>query len=407
MTLLTPPDAEKPSAPIVLDAPPAVEIVQEDAATGMLPEVDPSRKLEIGNQAKGFVTDLVKFNPNDPAFAAKISDIQNLAQKEIVIAGAGTSRLLERKQSSVAGAKASGGDATIRVANTLADLRNTVTDLTPNAADLTGVQKFLGFIPGGKKITRYFRKYESAQAQLDNIVKSLLAGQDELQKDNASLQQEKQNQWNTMLQLREYIVLAEGIDREIVLEIERLKQSGNLQAANQIETDMLFVVRQRHQDLLTQLAVSVQGYMAMELVRKNNVELIKGVDRARTTTITALRTAVIVAQALDTQKLVLDQIDAVNEATNKTILATSAMLKQNTTRVHEQATNSGVSVETLTKAFDDIFSTMDAIDTFKAEANAKMEVTIGALSAQLDRAKPQLERARALEAGETGKALEA
>ncbi len=36
----------------------------------------------------------------------------------------------------------------------------------------------------------------------------------------------------------------------------------------------------RSQDLLTQLAVSVQGYLALDLIRRNNVELIKGVDRA-------------------------------------------------------------------------------------------------------------------------------
>jgi len=398
---LTPP-TDEPGTAIVLNAPEAPPVVQDAEAPSMLGDIDEGRKLEIGAQAKGFVTDLVKFNPNSPEFASKINDIQTLAQKEIVESGSGTNRMLERSQSSVAGSKKNGGDATIRVAGTLAELRNTVEDLTPNAADLTGVQKILGFIPGGKKIRRYFQKYESAQGQLNNIVKSLIAGQDELAKDNASLQQEKQNQWNIMLELREFIILASQIDAELVSQIEQLRTAGNVTAANTLETDMLFVVRQRHQDLLTQLAVAVQGYMAMELVRKNNVELIKGVDRARTTTITALRTAVIVAQALDTQKLVLDQIDAVNEATNNTIAATSAMLRQQTGRIHEQATNSGVSVETLTKAFDDIFATMDEIDSFKQKANATMATTISGLSAQLERAKPQLERARALEAAEGG-----
>ena len=78
---------------------------------------------------------------------------------------------------------------------------------------------------------------------------------------------------------------------------------------------MLFSVRQKHQDLLTQLAVSVQGYLALDLIRRNNVELIKGVQRATTTTVSALRTAVIVAQALADQKLVLDQITALNTTT--------------------------------------------------------------------------------------------
>jgi hypothetical protein len=45
------------------------------------------------------------------------------------------------------------------------------------------------------------------------------------------------------------------------------------------------------------MAVTVQGYLALDLVKKNNVELVKGVDRASTTTVGALRTAVTVAQA--------------------------------------------------------------------------------------------------------------
>ena len=61
-------------------------------------------------------------------------------------------------------------------------------------------------------------------------------------------------------------------------------------------------------DLLTQMAVTVQGYLALDLVKKNNVELVKGVDRASTTTVAALRTAVTVAQAMTNQKLVLEQI---------------------------------------------------------------------------------------------------
>jgi len=401
---LTPPVAE-PTAAITLVAPEPVEIVKEDEAASILPAITPGRSLELNSKAKGFVSDLKNFNPNSPEFASKINEIQTLANKEISVSGSTTSRLLERSQSSLAGAKKSGGDATIRVANTLSDLRNTVTDLTPNAADLTGVQKFLGFIPGGKRITKYFRKFETAQVQLDNIVKSLLAGQDELQKDNASLQQEKVNQWENMIALKEYITLATSIDAELTEQIAELRAAGNVQAAQTMETDMLFTVRQRVQDLLTQLAVSIQGYMAMELVRKNNVELIKGVDRARTTTITALRTAIIVAQALDTQKLVLDQIDAVNDATNKTILATSSMLRQQTGRIHDQATNSGVSVATLTKAFDDIFATMDEIDTFKVKANATMETTIKGLSAQLDRAKDAAQRVQAIESDGTTAAI--
>jgi uncharacterized protein YaaN involved in tellurite resistance len=173
-----------------------------------------------------------------------------------------------------------------------------------------------------------------------------------------------------------------------------MKVSGQIEEANKLDSDVLFPIRQRHQDILTQLAVSVQGYLAIDMIRKNNTELIKGVERARTTTISALRTAVIVAQALANQKMVLDQIDAINTTTNNMILKTSEMLKDQTGRIHQQAASSGVSVETLQKAFDNVFQTMDAIDTFRSQANKNMEGTVRALETGLERAKPYLERVR-------------
>src|SRR5260370_40764152 len=87
--------------------------------------------------------------------------------------------------------------------------------------------------------------------------------------------------------------------------------------------DVMLYERQKRQALLTQLAVNMQGYLAMDLIRKSNLELIKGVDRATTTTVSALRTAVIVAQALNNQKLVLDQIDALNTTTGNLIASPS------------------------------------------------------------------------------------
>jgi uncharacterized protein YaaN involved in tellurite resistance len=221
-----------------------------------------------------------------------------------------------------------------------------------------------------------------------------MAGQDELLKDNASLAQEKTQLWDTMQGLSEYAVFAKALDAATVEKIDSMKLDGHIEEANKLDSDVLFPIRQRHQDILTQLAVSVQGYLAIDMIRKNNTELIKGVERARTTTISALRTAVIVAQALANQKMVLDQIDAINATTNNMILKTSEMLKDQTGRIHQQAASSGVSVETLQRAFDNVFQTMDAIDTFRSQANKSMEGTVLALESGLERARPYLERVR-------------
>ena len=73
------------------------------------------------------------------------------------------------------------------------------------------------------------------------------------------------------------------------------------------------------------------------------------------------------------------------------------MLRQNTSRVHEQAVNSGVAVETLTKAFDNIYATLDEVEQFKQKANESMAQTINALGNELHRAEPVLVRMKSQE----------
>ena len=152
-------------------------------------------------------------------------------------------------------------------------------------------------------------------------------------------------------------------------------------------------MRQKHQDLLTQLAVSIQNYLAIDITIKNNIELVKGVDRAATTTVSALRTAVIVAQALSNQKLVLDQITALNTTTSGLIQSTSEMLRDNSVRIQEQAAASTIGLPQLQAAFQNIYQTMDAIDTFKVQALDNMAATIGTLESEVSKSREYLERA--------------
>ena len=163
--------------------------------------------------------------------------------------------------------------------------------------------------------------------------------------------------------------------------------------AKAIRETALFYVRQRTTDLLTQMAVSVQGYLALDLVKKNNVELMKGVDRASTTTVSALRTAVTVAQALTNQKLVLEQITALNTTTANIIDSTGTLLKSQTATIHEQAASSTIPLETLKRAFQNIYDTMDAVDTFKLKALDSMKTTISTLTVEVEKSRGYIARA--------------
>jgi uncharacterized protein YaaN involved in tellurite resistance len=379
---------------LVLTPPAPVVMVEKEQAAGAVP-LDNAKQLELRAKAEAFATELASLDMRSPAFAQKVGAITMMGDSDMRASASVSSRMLERPAAALNAGKGRGkDDAQTRVANTLVDLRTTVTELDPGRADLNGAKKLLKFLPGGDKLQRYFAKYQSAQSHLNAIIKALASGQDELRKDNAAIETEKANMWTAMGKLSEYNELAAALDVAVEGKVAALEAAGKSEDANTLRADALFPIRQRRQDIMTQMAVAVQGYMALDLVRKNNIELIKGVDRAQTTTIAALRTAVIVAQALSRQKLVLDQITALNTVTSNMIESTSEQLRMQGAAINQQAASTTIDVAKLQAAFNNVFATMDALDTFRAQAVESMSQTVNALEGQIERAKPYLERTR-------------
>jgi uncharacterized protein YaaN involved in tellurite resistance len=103
----------------------------------------------------------------------------------------------------------------------------------------------------------------------------LANGKDELLMDNAAIDVERQNLWKAMGKLEQMIQISKQLDARLEEKAAELELSDPAKAKASAKP-RLFYVRQRHQDLLTQMAVTVQGYLALDLVKKNNVELVKG-----------------------------------------------------------------------------------------------------------------------------------
>ncbi len=383
-----------PEPDLVLTPPEPVKVVAPEKAAGLVP-VDDAKKGELEKRVDGFIDDLVAQDVNSPEFGKRVDAIAAMGQKEIRDAAGQSNRFLDRP------VKAMGSDG--GVGADLLQLRKTVEELDPgrNGKLIGGNDGFLSKLFGGSPLKQYFRKYQSSQSHINGILKSLASGKDELLMDNAAIDTERANLWNAMGRLEQMIYLSKAMDAKLEDRANDLDHTDPAKAKAIRET-ALFYVRQRTQDLLTQMAVTVQGYLALDLVKKNNVELVKGVDRASTTTVSALRTAVTVAQALTNQKLVLDQITAINTTTAGLIDSTGALLKSNTAAIHEQAASSTIPVETLQRAFQNIYDTMDAIDTFKLKALDSMKTTVNTLSNEVEKSKGYIARAEGAAQNQSG-----
>jgi uncharacterized protein YaaN involved in tellurite resistance len=373
-------------SPLTLTAPEPPRPVAATQAPAMAPQVDPATVPALDSKVDGFLAALTAAQTRSPEFAAQAENVRAMGDADVRRAAETSNRLL---QAPVRALQEGGLAEGSTVGRTLLELRRTVEELDPSQA--TGTRKFLGMIPFGDKVVDYFRRYQAAQSHLDGILHSLRNGQDELAKDNVALTMEKQNLWGTMGRLNSYIYVAERLDARISEQIAALELTDP-ERARALSQDVLFYVRQKHQDLLTQLAVSIQSYLAIDVIIKNNLELIKGVDRASTTTVSALRTAVIVAQALGNQKLVLDQIGALNTTTSDLIQRTSEMMRDNSAQIQQQAASATIGLPQLQAAFANIYATMDSIDTFKMQALDTMAATIGTLESEVVKSREYLDR---------------
>jgi uncharacterized protein YaaN involved in tellurite resistance len=378
---------------LTLSPPAPVQTVAANDAAGAV-KLDPAQTATLDRMVSSFLDAITGLDVHDEAFAAKVRDIQKLGDEDVKASAAVSNRLLDKPMAAMSNG---GVSEASEVSKSLLSLRRTVEDLDPaKQDDLLSPRRLLGVIPFGDKVVDYFRKYQSSQGHINAIITGLYDGQDELRRDNASIEQEKVNLWEVMGRLRQYAYLAQQLDKGLTAKIAGI-EATDPDRARVLKEDLLFPVRQKVQDLLTQLAVSVQGYLALDLIRRNNVELIKGVDRATTTTVSALRTAVIVAQALSDQKLVLDQITALNATTGNLIESTSEMLHQQSGQISEQAASSTIELGKLQAAFKNIYATMDEIDTFKLKALDNLSKTIDALSTEIEKSQQYVERVRAQE----------
>ncbi|MDH6452566.1 uncharacterized protein YaaN involved in tellurite resistance [Streptomyces sp. SAI-149] len=379
----------------VITPPEAVAAVPREKAGGLVP-VDESVRADMADKAAAYVEGLATLDARSPEFAGKVGEITGLGTGEMRSAAAQSNRMLERTVRSLPD---KGGDAQSQVAGSLVELRRVVEDLDPRDLPAAKGRRFLSRLPGGNKLRDHVAKYASAQGTLNRIVGSLRGGQDELRRDNAALQTERVRLWETMGKLQEYVVLTEALDTAVERHITAV---GDPEAADTLRADVLFPVRQKHQDLLTQLAVCAQGYLAMDVVRRNNEELIKGVDRAATTTVSALRIAVMLASALDHQKKVIEQVNALRGTTEELIRGNAEMLATQSGEIQRIAADPAVGAETLRSAFQQIYRTLDTIDTYKVQATEVMAATVESLTTELRQASGYLERSRSQGALEGG-----
>lgn len=365
-----------------------------------LQQIDPAlaegamgRDAELEKTADQFIASVMAWDPNNSAQLdlrdANVAAIEQLGNKTQQDA-ARRSAMLKQPIRTLAEKSEDGG----QVARSLIELNVQVDQLDPGNFDFKAgwFARTLGRLPGfGTPLQQYFTRFQQADTVIDAIIRSLDDGKGQLVRDNTTLALDQKAMRELTIRLQKTIQLGQLIDQRLVYALER-DISADDPRRRFVEEELLFPLRQRIVDLQQQLAVNQQGVLAIELIIRNNKELVKGVNRAINVTVSALTIAVTVALALANQKIVLDKVAAVNKTTNRLIEGTAHQLRTQGVAIQKQATEAQLDIESLTKAFADVRIALEDIAKFRREALPAMAKNIVEMDTLTEAAEAQIRK---------------
>ena len=361
--------------------------------------IEKNDENQIDQKANEYVEQLVNFSLDSLEEQKKHQASVESMGAEVQI---DTAKRLQLLQSPLKQLSKNGEDGG-QVAKSLIDLKVEVEKLDPAKIDLEAgwISRILGYIPGvGTPIKRYFTKFESAQEVIDAIMNSLKSGRDELSRDNITLSEDQKFLHASAMNLKRLVTLAQKMDEKLTYKATR-DYAENIDKKTFIEEKLIFPLRQKTMDFQQQLAVVQQGIISIEVIQRNNKELIRGVDRSLNVTINALQVAATVAMALNNQKIVMDKIAMINSTTDSLIANTAKQIKTQGVEIQKQAASTQLDINVLKTAFADINMALDDLSQFRQQALPEMAKSIlemDQLTSEIEKKVNETEKAKAIEA---------
>ena len=379
------------SSALVLTPPEALQVVTEQKAPEMVP-LDTAAREQVEQQVGQYIDSLLSADVQSDEFKSRLDSAFRLGKEEVSNAASlMTGRFMERNMVGMENSPAF---------KAIQEMRGHLDQLNPGAdGDLLAPNRLLGIIPWGNKLQAYFRKYQSAGAQIRDALEKVNLARDDMQKDATEIEHVKGKLWEAMLKLRGAIHFSEQLDGKLATRVAELKATDPIRA-RALEQDVLFYARQNLQDMYTQQAVCVNGYLSLDVLKKTAREMMNGCTRIATTGMSALATAQTVARATGNQVQVMEMLQGVRGSIENLVVDTAKQLETHVQKTGEFAANPLIGVEKIKEAFDTTFRAMDAMDSFRSKAIETMGKNNEMMREQVARAETYLDKVRGEKARE-------
>ena len=351
-----------------------VDEIKKDVETSIKDEEEKLENSNLKNQAQDNATAIFDADLNNPQEREKIlQPLDNFGMADMS-KSASHNEMLSTRLSDLT----KGGKEADNIGEKLLELDQQMKDLDPSKVDFAK-KGVLGNLVNPVK--KYFAKYEKAEVSISHIIESLEKSGKVLQNDNTTLLSEENYLREVTNKLLADIELGKKMDESIEAQIQEAELQGvSEEKIAFVREEILFPLRQRIMDMQQMIVVNQQGIVSLNVIRRNNKELIRGVKRAQNVTVSALRTGVMVASALYNQKIVMDKINILNQTTENIIESTSHMLKEQGSEIQKHSAETMISPEVLKASFSEALQAIEDVSTYKTEALPKMKETIDVFS---------------------------
>ena len=355
-----------------------VDEIKQDVETSLNVEKEKLENSNIKNQADDNATAIFDADLDNPNAREQIlKPLDNFGLAEMSKSASHNEILSTRFVDLTKGGK----DAD-NISEQLMELNKQMKDLDPSKVDFTK-KGVIGNLMN--PVRKYFAKYEKAETAISDIVESLDKSSKVLQNDNTTLLNEENYLREVTNKLLADIELGKQMDASIEAQIQNAEVEGvSPDKITFVKEEILFPLRQRIMDMQQMIVVNQQGIVSLNVIRRNNKELIRGVFRAKNVTVSALRTGVMVASALYDQKIVMDKINLLNQTTENIIETTSHMLKEQGSEIQKHSAETMISPDVLKAAFAEALQAIEDVSNYKIQALPQMKETIDMFSDMAD-----------------------
>lgn len=234
------------------------------------------------------------------------------------------------------------------------------------------------FKKGGNAITNMKIKYDSAEKNVEKIVKILEDHQVTLLKDISLLDQlYDKNAVNikelTMYILAGYEKLDEVKTKELPVLLAKAKETGDpedAQKANDLSNAINRFEKKLHDLELTRM-VSIQMGPQIRLVQNNDTLMVEKIQSTLVNTIPLWKSQMLIALGISHSKEAAKAQNEVTEMTNKMLKENAENLKQATIATAKESERGIVDIETLTETNKKLIETLEEVQRIQKEGREK------------------------------------